>query len=208
MALPLIAGAAGAGPAGIAGVPMSAVSKKLGSQLFGAAGKALGALAPAIGGEIATQLSPVARAERQALRADVEKLKTGVGLGLSEAEKRQGVAGAVQAAQAAQAGLIDEARRTGDFSRIAALAHQASQAGAQSRQGLEAASQQLAQQRAENIRARMKQQADTVYARGEKAGERLDAAFKKKTPAKPGLDQEQLADWTKQNTVGTAAAPA
>lgn len=151
-----------------------------------------GGLAGTAGGALATAFSPVARAERQLLRADVEKLKTGKGLGISEAEKQMGSAGAVQAAQAAQASLIDEARRTGNVGLLARLGQQATQAGAGARLGMEQASQQLAQQRAEAIRERMTARRKELYAQGAAAGKSMAAGAALGAGKSLGLSDEVL----------------
>lgn len=158
--------------------------------LGGLLGAATLGLAPAAGRALSTAFSPVARAEKQMLREDVKKLQTGVGLGLSEAEKTAGTAGAIQAAQAAQAGLIDEARRRGDFGALTRMSEQAATAGAGARLGMEQGSQQLAQQRAADIRARMTARRQELAGFGAQAGKDMAPGLAALVPGQTGLSAD------------------
>jgi len=169
--------------------------------------KLLGALGPSIGGALAAsdRFSEVSAAERAALREDVQKLRTGQDLGMTDAEKNAGVAGAVRAAQAAQAGLVDDVQRQGaaqGFSQsgaqqqtLAQYGEQAAGAGAAARAEIEAANADVARQRAEAIRERMTARRKELRGQGEEAGERVGDVLTGSSGGseEEGLSSEELA---------------
>lgn len=171
------------------------------------AANVLGGFLPVIGREVAVAFSPVARAHRKMLRTDMEKLRTGVGLGLSEAEKRKMAQEAIRAAQAAQSTLLDQARRTGDYRNIAKLSAASAMAGAMSRDQAEKLSAQLAEARAADIRNRMAQRYSEVTGVGEATGASVANAISRANTTSQGADVDQLAALVKQlEAAGGAAA--
>lgn len=158
----------------------------------------LGGFLPVIGREVAVAFSPVARAHRKMLRTDMEKLRTGVGLGLSEAEKRKMAQDGIRAAQAAQGTLLDHARRTGDYRGVAKLSSASALAGALTRDQAEKLSAQLAETRAADIRNRMAQRYAEVTGVGEATGANVAGAISRANTGAQGADVDQLAALVQQ----------
>jgi len=129
-------------------------------------------LAPVIAKEVGTRISPIGSAYRDQLKEDVEKWRTGQ-LGLSDAEKQQMTAGALQNIQATTRGQEAQLRRDASATAGTGRSGAAQQAmanlqmaqtgaAAQAAGQTEQLSQQVAQQREARVVGQAERQLDRI----------------------------------------------
>lgn len=169
----------------------------LAAPLVGLAGEAAAPLVGTVGQAIASAVDPAAIAYRQQMKKDVKALREGK-LGLSEAEKRTMLAGTQRALQAqtsaAEASLRRSAAAMGGFGRSGAQQAALGQMGAAQREeltraasGIEALSQQKAEQRFADIMGRLAAKRREARGMGEAAALGAVGMAQEAAAAYPGL---------------------
>lgn len=191
-------------------------------------GQAALGLAGELGSAIASAVDPAAKAYRQQMKKDINALKQGK-LGLSEAEKRTMLAGTQRALQAqtsaAEANLRRSAAAMGGFGRSGAQQAALGQMGAAQREeltraasGIEALSQQKAEQRFQDIMGRLSQKRAEALATGARvagglAGYGVDVGAEATRQRTQALADAAAADLARKKleemaaAAGTAPAP-
>ena len=153
-----------------------------------------------IGQGIASAVDPAARAYRKQLKKDISAMEKGK-LGLSEAEKRAMLAGTQKALQAqtasAEANLRRSAAAAGGFGRSGAQQAAMGQIGAAQRETLAGAagrvdelSQDVAQQRFQDIMRRLNQRRQEAMQTGAAAAQGTMGALVGTAAAYPGLKKD------------------
>lgn len=174
----------------------------LASALIGLGGKALAPALGAAGAKLAEVFDPQARAYQQQLKKDTAALQQGK-LGLSEAEKRNMLAGTQRALQAQTAGVEANLRRQaaamGGFGRSGAqtnalrgIAAGQGEQMAQAASRVDGLSQQVAQQRFNDVMGRLAKQRDEARQTAGMLGGATAAAIQEGVGAFPAVKSAQL----------------
>lgn len=174
----------------------------LASTLVGLGGQALAPALGAAGRKLAEVVDPEARAYQKQLRKDTAALQQGK-LGLSEAEKRNMLAGTQRALQAQTAGVEANLRRQaaamGGFGRsgaqtkaLSSLAAGQGEQMAQAAGRLDTLSQQVAQQRFQDVMGRLSRQRDEARLTAGQLGGAAAAAVQEGVAAFPAIKSAQL----------------
>ena len=172
------------------------------STLVGLGGQALAPALGAAGRKLAEVVDPEARAYQKQLRKDTAALQQGK-LGLSEAEKRNMLAGTQRALQAQTAGVEANLRRQaaamGGFGRSGAqtnalrgIAAGQGEEMAKAAGRTDALSQQVAQQRFQDVMGRLAKQRDDARLTAGQLGGAAAAAVQEGVAAFPTIKSAQL----------------